>query len=191
MKSVTAIIFPGQGSQQVGMLDAMFAAYPEIKQAFEEVSTRVNYDVWQLVHTGPVDRLNQTVHTQVAVLTADVAIYRLIMQRHALQSAMMAGHSLGEYAALVCAGAIGLADAAELVAQRGQLMQETVPVGVGAMAAIVGLSNETVQMICQQAGTEIEQVSPANFNAIGQVVVAGHTSAIERVISLAEKEGQD
>jgi [acyl-carrier-protein] S-malonyltransferase len=189
MKFTTAFIFPGQGSQQVGMLSELANAYPEVKLSFEEVSNRVNYDVWQLIQEGPVDQLNQTAHTQVAVLTADVAIYRLITQRFGVQSSIMAGHSLGEYAALVCANSIGLPDAAELVAKRGQLMQETVPLGIGAMAAIVGLSDETVESICLQVSSASEQVAPANFNAIDQVVVAGHVSAIERVILLAEKEG--
>lgn len=189
MKSVIAFVFPGQGSQHIGMLSELANTYPEVTTMFESVSDRLGYDLWQLIQEGPQERLNQTEQTQAAMLTADVAIYSLLEQRLGFKPGMMAGHSLGEYAALVCAGALHLPEAAELVAMRGRLMQETVPMGLGAMAAIVGLPDDKVQALCAQATTASEQVSPANYNAIGQVVIAGHAPAIDRAIGLAEKLG--
>jgi len=180
-----AVVFPGQGSQSVGMLHDLAERYPLVTTLFSDVSDRLGYDVWALVQNGPADILNQTMHTQVAVLTADVVMYRLLQQQTDFKPTMMAGHSLGEYAALVCAGAIELVDAAQLVRTRGQLMQDTVPLGVGAMAAIVGLSDDEVVTLCKQASSATEQVTPANFNAIGQVVIAGHTSAVEKAIAAA------
>ena len=185
----TAYVFPGQGSQSVGMLQDLSAHYPSILESFASVSERVGYDVWGLVQDGPDERLNQTEHTQVAVLTADVAVYNVLQQHGAAPAHMMAGHSLGEYAALVCAGAIALPDAAALVAMRGKLMQDTVPLGQGAMAAIVGLSDEQVQALCLEASTAGLEVTPANYNAIGQVVIAGHTAAVDRAILLADQHG--
>lgn len=185
----TAYIFPGQGSQSVGMLHELSTHHPSIIQTFACVSERVGYDVWALVQEGPDARLNQTEHTQVAVLTADVAVFSVLKQQGATPASMMAGHSLGEYAALVCAGAIDLPDAAALVAMRGKLMQDTVPFGQGAMAAIVGLSDEQVQLLCINASSVGLQVTPANYNAIGQVVIAGHTAAVDRAIIFAEKQG--
>jgi [acyl-carrier-protein] S-malonyltransferase len=187
--SNTAFVFPGQGSQSVGMLSELASHYPLVIDLFSSVSERLGYDVWALVQQGPEERLNQTEHTQVAVLTADVAVYKTLQQCTVSLPAMMAGHSLGEYAALVCADAISLPDAAALVARRGQLMQETVPFGQGAMAAIVGLTDGEVQSICAKASTTQNQVSPANYNAIGQVVIAGHTSAVEVAIQLADEAG--
>ena len=187
--SMTACVFPGQGSQSVAMLGDLSCRYPSIVDLFSTVSDHLGYDVWNMVQHGPETTLNQTEHTQVAMLVADVAVYNVLQQRGMPQAVMMAGHSLGEYAALVCADAISLQHAAALVAKRGQLMQETVPVGQGAMAAIVGLSDETVQALCLQVSTTIEQVSPANYNAIGQVVIAGHTVAVEKAIKLADDMG--
>ena len=185
----TAYVFPGQGSQSVGMLRDLSAHHPSILQTFTSVSERVGYDVWALVQDGPDARLNQTEHTQVAVLTADVAVFSVLKQQGITPARLMAGHSLGEYAALVCAGAIDLPDAAALVAMRGKLMQDTVPFGQGAMAAIVGLSDAQVQMLCVEASCVGAQVTPANYNAIGQVVIAGHTAAVEQAILLAEAQG--
>ena len=187
--SMTACVFPGQGSQSVAMLGDLSCRYPSIVDLFSTVSDHLGYDVWNMVQHGPETTLNQTEHTQVAMLVADVAVYNVLQQRGMPQAVMMAGHSLGEYAALVCADAISLQHAVALVAKRGQLMQETVPVGQGAMAAIVGLSDETVQALCLQVSTTIEQVSPANYNAIGQVVIAGHTVAVEKAIKLADDMG--
>ena len=184
---ITAFVFPGQGSQSIGMLNSLANHYPLIIELFETVSERMGYDVWHLVQHGPEALLNQTMHTQVAMLTADVAVFTLLKQQMAIRAKIMAGHSLGEYAALVCAGSISLPDAAELVSKRGQLMQETVPLGVGSMAAIVGLTNEQVLSICEQVSTITQYVSPANYNAIGQVVIAGHTDAVKQAIILAEE----
>jgi len=186
---VTAYVFPGQGSQSVGMLGELAAHYSLITELFASVSQCVGYDVWELVQHGPVERLNQTEHTQVAILTADVAVYQLLQQQGAPRAHIMAGHSLGEYASLVCAGAISLPDAAILVGLRGKLMQENVPLGLGAMAAIVGLTDEQVLELCIKSTTASHQVTPANYNAIGQVVIAGHTPAVEKAIALANKMG--
>ena len=187
--STTAVVFPGQGSQSIGMLGEMAKSNPLIIALFDSVSNRLSYDLWDLVQNGPESKLNQTENTQVAMLVADVAVYKLLEQRGMPKPLMMAGHSLGEYAALVCAGAIGLPEAALLVQTRGQLMQKTVPLGKGAMAAIVGLTDELVQSLCLEASTPIAQVSPANYNAIGQVVIAGHTPAVEKAITLANTMG--
>lgn len=183
-----AIVFPGQGSQTVGMLSDLALKYPLIKETFDIVSSTLNDDVWQLVQEGPIDRLNQTEHTQVAMLTADVALFRVLQASdHAVKPRIMAGHSLGEYAALVCSEAISLPDAAQLVQCRGQLMQKNVPLGEGAMAAIIGLSDDLVNQLCREASHGVSSwVTPANYNAIGQVVIAGHTQAVERAIELAK-----
>lgn len=185
----TAFVFPGQGSQSVGMLSDFVPQYSIVTELFSDASEAVGYDLWQLVQNGPLEKLNQTEHTQVAMLTADVAIYRLLLQQGVPQPQLMAGHSLGEYAALVCANALPLADAAKLVTHRGQVMQNAVPLGVGAMAAVVGLPDDEVKMLCEQASQQDETVTPANFNALGQIVVAGHTPAVERLIVLAEDAG--
>lgn len=182
-----AYVFPGQGSQQVGMLSELADNYPFIVDYFKQVSDELGYDVWQLVQQGPESQLNQTEYTQVAMLTADVAVFRLLQKQGLGSAQMMAGHSLGEYAALVCADAINLPDAAQLVAKRGQLMQSNIPLGQGAMAAIVGLTDEQIQSICTQASAADSQATPANYNAIGQVVIAGHTAAVERAVHLAEE----
>lgn len=181
-----AVVFPGQGSQFVGMLADLAKIYPEIVATFATVSDHLQFDVWSLVQNGPEDLLNQTEHTQVAVLTADVALFQLLQRQQASLPSMMAGHSLGEYAALVCAEAVTLLDAAKLVQTRGRLMQATIPLGVGAMAAIIGLSDDQVRDLCQQSTNNHEQVTPANYNAPGQVVIAGHHAAVMRAIVLAE-----
>ncbi|MGL5741416.1 MAG: ACP S-malonyltransferase [Legionella sp.] len=185
----TAFVFPGQGSQSVGMLADFELQYPIVVETFAEASEAVGYDLWQLVQHGPESQLNQTEHTQVAMLTSDVAVYRLLAQQEITQPTIMAGHSLGEYAALVCADALSLFDAACLVAHRGRVMQNAVPLGVGAMAAVVGLTDEEVNALCEQASKVNEVVTPANYNAIGQVVIAGHTPAVARALALAEEAG--
>jgi|TARA_R110002126_G_scaffold273866_1_gene418660 [acyl-carrier-protein] S-malonyltransferase len=181
----TAFVFPGQGSQSLGMLRDLAEQHPLVLDAFSTVSGAVNYDVWALIQTDAEQQLNQTEFTQVAMLAADVAIYR-VLQAHHIHADISAGHSLGEYAALVCADALDLADASRLVQARGQIMQQTVPLGAGAMAAIVGLTDEQVQELCQEASTDTHVVSPANYNAIGQVVIAGHTDAVRQAMILAE-----
>lgn len=184
-----AFVFPGQGSQSVGMLNELSLNYPFIVDLFAEVSEQVGYDVWSLVQHGPEVKLNQTEHTQVAMLTADVAVFQVIQHERSIKADMMAGHSLGEYAALVCAGAISLAEAASLVSLRGKYMQDTVPMGEGAMAAIIGLSDAQVQALCREASSDSQQVTPANYNAVGQVVIAGHTPAVEKALVLADDLG--
>ncbi|CAM2898344.1 ACP S-malonyltransferase [Legionella worsleiensis] len=181
----TAFVFPGQGSQSVGMLSDFSLQYPIVTDVFAEASEAVGYDLWDLIQNGPVEKLNQTEHTQAAMLTSDVAVFRLLIQQGFPHPLIMAGHSLGEYAALVCANSLSLSDAVRLVARRGQVMQNAIPLGLGAMAAIVGLTDEQVNTLCVEASTEEEKVTPANYNAIGQIVVAGHTPAVERMIKLA------
>ena len=185
----TAFVFPGQGSQSVGMLSDFILHYPVVRDIFEEASDAIGYDLWDLVQNGPEDKLNQTEHTQVAMLTADVAVYKLMMHQGISAPKIMAGHSLGEYPALVCANSLDLADAVKLVAQRGRVMQNAIPLGTGAMAAIVGLTDEQVINLCQQVSVDGLKVTPANFNAIGQVVVAGHTAAVKQLLHLADEAG--
>ncbi|CAM4495917.1 MAG: Malonyl CoA-acyl carrier protein transacylase [Legionella sp.] len=185
----TAFVFPGQGSQSVGMLTDFELQYPIIVDTFAEASEAVGYNLWQLVQQGPAERLNQTEYTQVAMLTADVAVFRLLEQENLATPEFMAGHSLGEYPALVCAGALTLTEGARLVAHRGQVMQQAVPLGTGAMAAIIGFNDEQVKSLCQEASQGDELVTPANYNSPEQIVVAGHTAAVNRMIALAEEEG--
>lgn len=185
----SAFVFPGQGSQSVGMLSDFLPQHPIITQVFEEASEAVGYDLWQLVQNGPVEKLNQTEHTQVVMLTSDIAVFQLLKNKDLPQPQMIAGHSLGEYAALVAAESVSLTDAALLVVERAKAMQNAAPLGQGAMAAIIGLSDEQVKNLCLEASQADQQVTPANFNAIGQVVVAGHTPAVERVIALADATG--
>lgn len=184
--SKIAFIFPGQGSQSKGMLADLGQEFPIIQEYFNRASQQVGYDVWQLTQEGPEERLNQTECTQVAMLTADVAVFELLKTLKNFVPALMAGHSLGEYAALVCSEAIRFEDAVKLVSVRGQLMQKHIPFGVGGMAAIVGLTDEQVESICWNVSDSENQVTPANFNAIGQVVIAGHLKAVQQAIGLAE-----
>ena len=187
--SKIGFVFPGQGSQHVGMLEELASRYALITEHFTEVSNTLGYDLWQLIQQGPEEQLNQTEYTQVAMLTADVAVYHLMQQLKPCQVKSLAGHSLGEYAALVAANALSLTEAAKLVAKRGQLMQSKLPLGLGAMAAIVGLTNEEVESLCIKASNTNYQVTPANYNAIGQVVIAGHFSAVEKALELANQLG--
>jgi [acyl-carrier-protein] S-malonyltransferase len=184
-----AFLFPGQGSQSIGMLAELAESYPLITEVFTLVSDKIGYDLWQLVQEGPESGINQTEHTQVAMLTADVAVFRLLQELGIGQAQMMAGHSLGEYAALVCADAISLPEAAQLVVKRGQLMQNKIPLGQGAMAAIVGLTEEQVAKLCEQVSRVEQQVTPANYNAISQVVIAGHSLAVANAVKLADEMG--
>lgn len=183
-----AFVFPGQGSQAVGMLAELSAQFSIIQQTYDEASAELGYNMWQLVQEGPEQRLNQTEFTQPALLTASVAIWRVWSQLKGQQPDLLAGHSLGEYTALVCAGAMAFNEAIKLVAERGRLMQLAVPESVGAMAAIVGLENDSVTEICHLAAQN-QIVTPANFNAHGQVVIAGNHEAVERAIELAKRSG--
>jgi len=170
------------------MLAALAAAYPEIEETFAVASQALNYDLWQLTQQGPETELNRTDKTQPAMLAAGVAVWRVWQQRHGAQPAYLAGHSLGEYTALVCAGAMDLQAATRLVAERGRYMQEAVPAGQGAMAAILGLTDDQVADACDQAA-QTEVVAAVNFNSPGQVVIAGHCNAVSRAVDIAKQAG--
>jgi len=186
--SKLAFLFPGQGSQTVGMLSELSQQFPLIITVFQEASDALGYDLWSLTQQGPETKLNQTECTQPALLASSVALWRLWQSKCDVLPALMAGHSLGEYSALVCAGALNYQDAVKLVALRGKLMQEAVQAGEGAMAAIVGLDNAVVEQICQQA-KEAQILAPANYNAIGQIVISGESAAVGRAIQLASAAG--
>ncbi|WP_279142986.1 ACP S-malonyltransferase [Photobacterium phosphoreum] len=183
-----AIVFPGQGSQTVGMLADLAEQFDVVKQTFAEASDALGYDLWTLVQDGPVEDLNQTQRTQPALLTASVAIWRVWQQQGGAQPVVLAGHSLGEYSALVCAGVIDFQSAVKLVELRGKLMQEAVPAGIGAMSAIIGLDNDAIAAACAQAA-EDQVCSPVNFNSPGQVVIAGNKEAVERANVLCKEVG--
>ena len=183
-----ALVFPGQGSQSVGMLAELADAHPQVKATFQEASDALGYDLWRLIQDGPEDELGKTHITQPAMLTGGVAIWRLWQSQTDIMPAIMAGHSLGEYSALVAAGSLSLNDAVNLVADRGRFMQEAVPSGVGAMAAIIGLDDEQVIAVCKGAADD-EVVTAVNFNSPGQVVIAGHAAAVERAVEGAKAAG--
>lgn len=183
-----AFVFPGQGSQSLGMMSKLAAQYPQVKQTFDQASAVLGFDLWDLVENGPEEALNQTQNTQPAMLAAGVATWRLWCEKSAVRPAWMAGHSLGEYTALVCSGAMAFEDAIKLVTERGRLMQEAVPAGVGAMAAILGLEDHQVVNTCAEVA-EGEIVAAANFNAPGQVVIAGDTAAVERAMEALKSLG--
>jgi [acyl-carrier-protein] S-malonyltransferase len=183
-----ALVFPGQGSQSVGMLAALAAAEPVVQQTFAEASAVLGYDLWALCQHGPESELGTTERTQPAMLAAGVATWRAWRRHGGPRPAAMAGHSLGEYTALVCSGALDFADAVALVAFRGRVMQEAVPLGTGAMAAILGLDDPQVVEACREA-EHGEVVEAVNFNAPGQVVIAGHATAVARAIELARARG--
>lgn len=184
----TAFLFPGQGSQSVGMCDDLAEHFPEIRQTFEQASEALSLDLWKLAHEGPAEELNQTENTQPALLTAGIATWRTWQAAGGAKPDFMAGHSLGEYTALVAAGRLGFEDAVRLVAERGRLMQQAVPAGSGAMAAILGLEDSVLEQVCRDA----EQggvVSCANYNSPGQVVIAGDSDAVDRACQLAAEVG--
>lgn len=183
-----AMVFPGQGSQTVGMLADLATQFPIVEQTFAEASDALGYDLWKLVQEGPAEELNKTWQTQPALLAASVAIYRVWQQQNGAQPAMMAGHSLGEYSALVCAGVLDFKQAIRLVELRGKLMQEAVPAGTGAMSAIIGLDNDAIAKACEESA-QGEVVSPVNFNSPGQVVIAGNKDAVERAGAACKAAG--
>ena len=183
-----SFVFPGQGSQAVGMLAELAAAYPLVGDTFSEASAALGLDLWRLVQEGPAEELNLTHNTQPAMLAAGVAVWRVWQQQGGVQPAYLAGHSLGEYTALVAGGAIEFADAVRLVAERGRLMQAAVPEGTGAMAAILGLDDDQVRAACAQAAAG-EVVEAVNFNSPGQVVIAGHAGAVARAVEAAKAAG--
>ena len=182
------LAFPGQGSQSVGMLAELAAEFATVEATFAEASEVLGYDLWQLVQQGPVEELNKTFKTQPALLAASVAIWRVWQEQGGAAPVVMAGHSLGEYSALVCAGVIDFRDAVKLVELRGQLMQQAVPEGVGAMSAVIGLDDQAIADACSQAAQD-EVVSPVNFNSPGQVVIAGNKDAVERAGVLCKEAG--
>ncbi|HSW69322.1 MAG TPA: ACP S-malonyltransferase [Gammaproteobacteria bacterium] len=184
----SSLVFPGQGSQSLGMLADISEEFSEVKATFREASEILGYDLWKLTQEGPAEELDKTTHTQPALLTASYAIWRILKTEKNIQPKILAGHSLGEYTALVCAGALKFTDAVKLVAARGHYMQEAVPAGKGALAAIVGLDDDAIQKICEEAALK-EVLAPANFNSPGQVVIAGHIAAVLRAIDLAKEKG--
>lgn len=186
-----AFVFPGQGSQSVSMLSELANVYPIVKETFQQASDVLSLDLWRLVQEGPIEELSQTHNTQPAMLAAGVSIWRVWNQQADLMPNWMAGHSLGEYSALVCSGSIDFEQSVKVVAQRGHLMQEAVPEGVGAMAAVIGLTDDQVINICAESAESAESqvVTAVNFNAPGQVVIAGHAEAVNRAMKAAKEAG--
>lgn len=183
-KSNLAFVFPGQGSQKVGMLADIASDFPVLTETFAEASDALGYDVWDLVQNGEQEQLNLTEKTQPILLTSSVALWRVWQQQGGALPAVMAGHSLGEFSALVCAGSLQFGDAVTLVRDRGQFMQTAVPVGEGAMAAVLGLDDQVIVDICEQTGAEA-----VNFNSPGQVVIAGKVAAVDAAIERLQEAG--
>jgi [acyl-carrier-protein] S-malonyltransferase len=183
-----AFVFPGQGSQSLGMLADLADAEPLVAESFREASDGAGVDLWALSQGGPEELLNRTEYTQPALLAADVAVWRAWRARGGRMPAVFAGHSLGEYAALVAAGALSLTDGARLVRLRGQLMQDAAPAGIGAMAAVLGADDDLVRAVCVEAAAS-EVVVPANFNSPGQIVIGGHAAAVDRALALLAERG--
>ena len=183
-----AFLFPGQGAQHAGMGKDLAENFPVARQVFEEANDALGVDLASLCFNGPEEDLKLTANTQPAILTTSIAALRVLETEIGIAPNCAAGHSLGEYSALVCAGALNFADAVRIVRQRGTFMQEAVPVGTGAMAAILGLDKETLERVCQDAALG-QVVSPANFNSAGQVVIAGNTEAVDRAMTLAKEHG--
>ncbi|HFD12347.1 MAG TPA: [acyl-carrier-protein] S-malonyltransferase [Crenotrichaceae bacterium] len=181
-------VFPGQGSQSIGMLAELATDFPQVKQTFDQASSLYGEDLWEITQQGPEQKLNDTRVTQPAMLAAGVAVWRVWESQVSFQPAVMAGHSLGEYTALVCSGKLDYEDAIKLVIERAQQMQSAVPVGEGAMAAILGLDNDIVNQACQLASAK-GIVEPVNFNAPGQVVIAGVTDAVNQALEEAKQLG--
>ena len=183
------VVFPGQGSQRVGMLEEAAGAFSIVGDTFSEASDALGYDLWHLVSQGPVEKLGLTEYTQPAILTASVALYRAFSEAYSFQPTAGAGHSLGEYSALVCAGTLSLADGARLVRRRGAAMQDAVPVGVGAMAVVMGLDDDVVTGTCNSISSADSFVGGVNFNAPGQVVIAGHADAVDAAVVALKDAG--
>lgn len=186
--TIFAMVFPGQCSQAVGMLAELAANHAVVEATFASASAVLGYDLWQRVQQGPVEELNKTCQTQPALLASSIAIWRVWQQQGGQMPTLLAGHSLGEYSALVCAGSLDFTVAIKLVALRGKLMQEAVPVGDGAMSAIIGLDDDTIAAACERAA-QGQVVSPVNFNSPGQVVIAGHMEAVKRAGVFCKEAG--
>jgi [acyl-carrier-protein] S-malonyltransferase len=185
-----AFVFPGQGSQKVGMLAAAHERFQSVRDTFGQASEALGYDMWELIQNGEQEALNLTETTQPVLLSASVALWRAWLEQGGAQPEVMAGHSLGEFSALVCAGALNFDDAVRLVRQRGAFMQSAVPVGEGAMAAILGLDDEIINSICGQVSASgAGEVTAVNFNSPGQVVIAGHTAAVDAAIETLKEAG--
>jgi [acyl-carrier-protein] S-malonyltransferase len=183
-----ALVFPGQGSQSVGMLAELSELHPSVRATFEEASDGAGADLWALSQGGPEEMLNRTEYTQPALLAAGVAVWRLWSAQGGPMPAVLAGHSLGEYTALVAAGALSLRDGAHLVRIRGQLMQDAAPAGTGAMAAVLGAEDALVEAVCAEAsGAQV--VVPANYNSPGQIVIGGDAAAVDRALALLQEQG--
>ncbi|MFT4178068.1 MAG: ACP S-malonyltransferase [Thermomonas sp.] len=183
-----ALVFPGQGSQSVGMLAELSELHPQVKATFEEASDGAGVDLWALAQAGPEDMLGRTEYTQPALLAAGIAVWRLWQAQGGMQPTVLAGHSLGEYTALVAAGALSLKDGAHLVRIRGQLMQDAAPAGTGAMAAVLGAEDALVEAVCVEAsGAQV--VVPANYNSPGQIVIGGDAAAVDRALALLQEKG--
>ena len=187
-KDSLAFVFPGQGSQKIGMLAEMAAEYPVVQATFLEASEVLGYDLWDRVQNGEQDIINQTECTQPLLLTASIAVWRVWLEKEGAEPSVLAGHSLGEWSALVAAGVLAFGDAVKLVQLRGKFMQEAVPAGVGAMAAILGLGDEEIQLACTESAKG-EVVSAVNFNSPGQVVIAGEAAAVGRAIDACKAAG--
>lgn len=183
-----ALVFPGQGSQSLGMLAELSELHPAVKATFQEASDGAGVDLWAMSQGGPEELLNRTEYTQPALLAAGVAVWRLWLSQDGAQPAVLAGHSLGEYTALVAAGALSLRDAAHLVRVRGQLMQAAAPAGTGAMAAVLGAEDALVEAVCVEAsGAQV--VVPANYNSPGQIVIGGDAAAVDKALALLQEKG--
>ena len=184
------VVFPGQGSQSIGMLSDYAEAWPQVEETFKQASDVLGYDCWDIVCNGPAEKINKTEITQPIMLAADIAVMRVMAQQCMLMPMVFAGHSLGEYAALVAAEALDFGDAIKLVAKRGQLMQAAVPEGKGAMSAVIGLNDDAIIKICEQVSKDLgEPVEAVNFNSPGQVVIAGATDAVSKAMELLKEEG--
>ncbi len=184
-----AVLFPGQGSQSVGMLASLGAAHPEVRAGFDEASAAIDLDLWTLAQQGPDSELNRTINTQPALLAASAGVWRAWIAAGGAEPAYMAGHSLGEYTALVCADAISLGDAARLVRERGRLMQAAVAEGQGAMAAVLNAELSLLHEVCAEASQIGQPVVAANLNAPGQIVISGASVAVERALALLAERG--
>ncbi len=184
-----ACVFPGQGSQSIGMMSELAEVYPIVTELFSSASDALGYDLWKIIQDGPEEELNKTAVTQPAMLVAGVAVYEILKSKFDQAPQIMAGHSLGEYTALVCAGALEFEEAVKLVAERGNLMQLAVPEGEGAMAAILGLDDDAIKEICELCSDDNYAVQAVNFNSPGQVVIAGNIQAVETAMAVAKDKG--
>ncbi len=189
MKPNLAFVFPGQGSQSVGMLAELSASHADVQKAFAEASEGAGLDLWELSQNGPEEKLNQTEITQPALLAASIAVWRVWQTNKGVQPAQMSGHSLGEYAALVASGALSLHDGAKLVRERGRLMQAAVRAGIGAMAAVLGAEDALVEEVCREVSTSDSCIVPCNYNSPGQIVIGGHATALERATAVLNERG--